>query len=263
MNGAARTAVCGTLFLMLLLFGNNTSSASPLPLPGVSAADRRREVDIDSVPWRSLGRVQTELGGRCTGFLVAPRVVMTAAHCLFVPRTGHFLQPSSVHVLMGYRRGVFRAHARAVRFVIPAAFDPRRENAGASSDRAALLLDRAVGDGADLLGEAESGSSPPPTGAAVMLGGYGQDRDELAVADPACHLVGRSTDGGGHPVLLHDCEATRGTSGAPLLWRAPDGRWRAIGVQIEAVTNGAGGIAAPLDDAAAISGPGPGRSVDR
>jgi hypothetical protein len=37
--------------------------------------------------------------------------VLTAAHCLFNRRTGRFLPPSSLHFLLGYQRGEYKAHA--------------------------------------------------------------------------------------------------------------------------------------------------------
>jgi len=219
--------------------------AATLPLrPGVSVADRRVPADLAQPPLRSLVRVQTELGARCTGFLIAPAVVMTAAHCLYLPRVGRFVQPDSVHVLVGYRAGRFRAHARAVRLVVPPGYDPRNEPATTGLDRAVLVLERPVAAGSDV---AHLAPVPPSAPAEIRLVGYGQDREEVPVGDPSCRLTGTARDGGGRGLLLHDCEATRGTSGAPLFWRAPDGQWQVIGLQVEARAL-AGGVAAIVPD---------------
>jgi protease YdgD len=67
---------------------------------------------------------------------------------------------------------------------------------------------------------------------AVALGGYNQDRAELLMADPDCH-IGIVTRRPGGTLLLHDCSATRGTSGGPLLTREGEG-WSVIGVNIAA-----------------------------
>ncbi len=216
--------------------------AAALPLlPGMGPADRRLPVDAARAPWTALVRVQTELGERCTGFMVAPQVAVTAAHCLYLPRVGGFIQPSSVHVLLGYRFGRYAGHARVVRFTIPQAYRPGNETATAGSDRAVLILDHRLLPASEALALA----LVPPLPAAVLLGGYGQDRDEVLVAEPGCHVLGERSDGQGRPLLVHDCQATRGTSGAPLLWRQPDGRWAAIGIQIAAEA-ASGGVAVPL-----------------
>jgi protease YdgD len=227
--------------------------------PGVSQVDRRVPVPLDRAPWIALVRVQTELGARCSGFLVAPQVVMTAAHCLFLPRVRRFIRPESVHVLVGYEAGHFRAHARVTGFTVAAGYRPLDEAGTAGADRAVLVLERRVAPVEDVLAEAPVPAMLP---ASVRLGGYGQDRDEIAVADPACRLTGEAADGQGRPLLAHDCDAARGTSGAPLLWQQPDGRWAAVGIQVAATAGGAGGFAVPLGLPAAVVTPS-GRSADR
>lgn len=190
-------------------------------------------------PWRALGRVQTELGTRCTGFLVGPREVFTAAHCLFLPRARHYAQPGSVHFLLGYAFGAYVAHARVVSYSIAAGYDPLREAATAGADRAVLVLDAPLGTPDRVLRPAAAPPGP------VMLGGYGQDRAEAIDADLHCAVIGLVRDGEGRPLLRHDCSATRGTSGAPLLADSTRG-WVAVGIQIAAVADGRGGLAVPL-----------------
>ena len=217
--------------------------AAELPLlPGVGPADRRVAVDMAQPPWRALVRVQTELGERCSGFMVAPQVAVTAAHCLFLPEVDRFIQPSSVHVLLRYAYGRYAAHARVRRFTVPNGYRFRDEAATAGADRAVLVLDHRLVPPADVVPLAPVPISLP---APALLGGYGQDRDEVVVAEPGCRVLGETRDGEGRPLLLHDCQATRGTSGAPLLWHRPDGRWAAIGIQIEART-ASGGVAVPV-----------------
>ncbi len=211
-------------------------------LPGIGAAGPRRPVDVSHAPWRGLLRVQTELGGRCTGFLVAPRLALTAAHCLFAERTQHILRPGSLHVLLRYARGRYDGHARVRHFVVSPLYDPRLQARDAGLDRALLVLDHDVAP----IGDAMRPAPVPAVGSFVLLAGYGQDRDELALAGPACRITALSVDQAGRTLLVHDCAGTRGTSGAPLLWRDPAGCWRVVGVQIEARMGAVGGLAVPV-----------------
>ena len=72
------------------------------------AADPRLTVDPNNPPWNAIAKVQTNIGVRCTGALIAPAMVLTAAHCLYNRRTRALLQPVSLHVLLGYERGAYR-----------------------------------------------------------------------------------------------------------------------------------------------------------
>jgi len=203
-------------------------------LPGLGSGGHRVPVDVGVKPWRILGRVQTELGGRCTGFVVAPSVVETAAHCLWIARTGHYLRPEHVHFLLGYERGRFRAHAVGVRVVIAAGYDPGREGATAGFDRAVVVLDRAVMGEGEVLPVVRA-----RVGQVAMVGGYQQDRDKVALANAGCRVLVVGD------LVRHDCAATRGASGSPLLVRGADGGWGIGGVVVLAEM-GIGGYAAAL-----------------
>ncbi len=239
------------IFLLAALAGAGSGASGRGLLPGVGPVDRRVAVDMGQPPWAALVRVQTELGERCTGFMVAPQVAVTAAHCLFLPRVDRFIQPGSVHVLLRYAFGRYAAHARVVRFAVAKGYRPHDEAATAGVDRAVLVLDHRLLPASAAL---PLGPVPAVLPAPALLGGYGQDRDEVVVAGPGCHVLGELRDAAGRRLLAHDCQATRGTSGAPLLWRRPDGKWAAIGIQIEAQP-ASGGVAVPLLGAGAVSPP--------
>ncbi len=226
------------------LFGTLALIGALLVIPeAAEAGSPRFTVDMALPPWTALGRVQTELGTRCTGFLVAPRVVMTAAHCLFRQVTGHYVQPDSVHFLWRYDKGVYADHARVVAFAQAPGYDPLHELNTLGLDRAFLTLDHVVGTGAD---DVRFVPATPPVGAELLLGGYNRDHDEVLEAD-RCRLRGFAVDHGGHRLLVHDCYGEPGTSGAALFARLPDGGWGVAGLEV-AVTGPGGriGLAEPL-----------------
>jgi len=187
-------------------------------LPGIEAPDPRVAVDPNRPPWDAIAKLQTNIGTRCTGVLIARAAVLTAAHCLYNARTRALLQPLSLHVLLGYQRGAYLRHLAVLRY-----------RTGDGVDWAML----------DLAEPAPAAIAPlplaeflPAPGSAVALAGYNQDRAQLLVADLSCHITGLA-EFHGMRLLAHDCSATRGTSGGPLLQRH-GASWEVVGINIAA-----------------------------
>ncbi|WP_353857577.1 trypsin-like peptidase domain-containing protein [Azospirillum formosense] len=239
-----KAILSGILLAAPLLVAALPATAQNPLLPGIGAKDRRVVVDATHAPWNSLVKVQSNLGARCTGVLVAPRRVVTAAHCL-INRAQRFLPASSLHVLFGYERGEYRQHRAVAALETGGPYDTERRLDGLVGDWAVLTLD---GDAPEGMPPLPLARVPPEAGTPLMLGGYSQDRAHLVTADTACAARGiNDTDRG--PLLVHDCDGTRGVSGAALLVRTPGGDGRADGA-------GEGWAVAGIA-VAAVSGPNP------
>ena len=167
--------------------------------------ERRARVDPDAVPWRAVGKLQAvseNFRQTCTGTLVGPALVLSAAHCLFNPRTGRFFAPGSVHFLIGYTGDRYAGQAVGTGFEIGAAYDRARSNVTLGSDWALIRLDDGFGAGDRVLPMLHQ---PPPVGAAVVLGGYQRDPALALTADTDCRILGRAVDAGGRALLRHSC----------------------------------------------------------
>ncbi len=194
------------------------------------------------MPWAALARLQVPGVSRCTAFLIDPQTAVTAAHCLYGRALGRLVPAASVHLLVGYDRGRYARHVVAASYAVAPGYDPASGAGAGALDLAVVRLSQPAAVPGQALPLADGPLAP---GTAVMLGGYGQDRAEAVLADTGCRVLGYA-GAGAAAMLVHDCEGTRGTSGAPVLMRNADG-WRAAGVQATGRADAAGGTAIPAD----------------
>lgn len=191
------------------------------------------------MPWSAVARLQIPGVSRCTAVLIEPTVAVTAAHCVYGRRLGRFVPPGSIHALFGYDAGRYARHAVVESYAVMPGFNPQGQYGG-GADLALIRFNKPVSDRVVPLAPDARAGMP------IMLGGYGQDRQEVVLADPACTTRGISQGWDNRPMLVHDCQGTRGTSGGPVFSRLPDGTWALAGVQVASNTYGVGGAAVPV-----------------
>ncbi len=227
-----------------LIFALLPFAAAAQGLPGLGRHDPRIAADVVRPPWNAVVRLQIAGVSLCTAVMVAPNLVLTAAHCLYSIRTGHFMPAAAIHVLSGYADGKFAGHSLVTTYRLVPGYDPRRPDATRPADAAVLTLAIPLIPArlALPLAAAQAGQQ-------IVLPGFNQDRAQRLQIDPDCVVLGV-----GGSLLRHSCAGTRGGSGGPLLRHDPDG-WKIVGLQSGADPHNAGGVAVLSQTLAALLHP--------
>ncbi|MDZ4134020.1 MAG: trypsin-like peptidase domain-containing protein [Paracoccaceae bacterium] len=183
----------------------------------------------ESAQWGAVGRITygaTPQAGAaiCTGSLVAPDRVLTAAHCVTGGGANAPMSAANLRFSAGWRDGAAVATRRGAEVIL--AGGQTVTDGALAQDMALIVLDTPI---TTTLVKPLPFGPPARPGETFALVGYRRDHPQIPYLDPACMVLGAVP-----PVLALTCAVVSGNSGAPVLRQTVDG-WQIVAVMVAQV----------------------------